>query len=107
MSDIYLNILMSATGAPGVTNAIQSVKRALGAEDGLVGALVGVGVVAAGAAIALGVTAVKAAGDFQGAMLNLESHAGLASSQVDTVNKALLAIGPAVGKGPTELATAL
>lgn len=107
MSDVFMRIMLSAVGGAGVTSVMQSVASSISGSGGLVGALGAVGLAAGAAAIGLGVTAVQAAGSFQQAIKNLESHAGLAASQVDTVTSALMKMGPEVGKGPTELATAL
>jgi TP901 family phage tail tape measure protein len=63
--------------------------------------------VGAGIAVAIGVMAVKAAGQFQTAMLSLVAHAGLAQSQFNNVSKSVLAMATTVGRSPTELAEAL
>lgn len=68
--------------------------------------LIGAGL--AGAAIlGIGAISTKMAGDFQTAMLSLVAHAGLAKDQFDNVSNAVLAMAPAVGRSPTELADAL
>jgi TP901 family phage tail tape measure protein len=67
----------------------------------LLAAVVGV------AAIGLGVIAVKAASDFQTAMLSLVAHAGLAKNQFDKVSQSVLAMSSDVGRSPTQLAEAL
>lgn len=96
MADIPLRILLSMTGANAITSALGPIASALG-PAGIVGA----------ALVAFGASSVKQSADFQNAMLQNEAHAGLAVSQVQNVNQALLAMGPAVGQGPTQLAEAL
>ena len=68
--------------------------------------LVGAGLVA-GAVIGIGAVAVDMAAKFQTSILSLVAHAGLAQSQVQNVTNAVLAMAPAVGRSPIELADAL
>lgn len=75
MSDLYLRIVLSAMGGSSVVSTMQSVTSSLG-MGGLQGALLATGVVAAGAAVALGVTAVRAAGNFQQSLTELVTAAG-------------------------------
>jgi TP901 family phage tail tape measure protein len=105
MADVYMRILMSASQG-NVMSVIGGIAKSLGGA-GLGGALAGVALAAGAAAIGLGVASVKAAGDFQNAMDQNVAHAGLAKDQVQNVTTALMAMGPAVGQGPTELAKAL
>ena len=53
-----------------------------------------------------GVAAVKGAGDFEETMSKSVALAGLLPEELDRVNKALLEMGPAMGKSPQELAEA-
>jgi TP901 family phage tail tape measure protein len=96
MTDIPVRIVMSITGANAISGALGSLASSFG-PAGIAGAVVA----------GLGVASVKASADFQNAMLQNEAHAGLAASQVNAVNQALLQMGPAVGQGPTQLAEAL
>lgn len=96
MADVPLRIMLSVVGGNALSGALGQIASSLG-PAGIVGA----------ALVGFGVTSVKAAATFQNAMLQNESHAGLAASQVQNVNQALLAMGPAVGQGPTQLAEAL
>lgn len=96
MTDIPLRIVLSAVGGGALSSVASGIAGTFG-PAGMVGA----------ALLGLGAVSVKASADFQNAMLQNEAHAGLAASQVGAVNKALLAMGPAVGQGPTQLAQAL
>ena len=106
MADVNMNIAVGISGVAAVVGAIKGIAAAFG-KGGLVGGLEAVGVAAGAAAIGLGVAAVNASSQFQQAMLLNEAHAGLAASQVNNVTSALLAMGPAVGQGPVQLAQAL
>jgi len=85
---------------------VSSVAKAL-SGSGLVGAVAGATLAAAGLAIKLGTDSVQAAGDFQQAMLSNVAHAGLAKSQFDAVSQSVLGMATAVGRDPTQLAEAL
>src|SRR5579859_7900111 len=99
MVDLRLNIIIGASSA-----AVRPVISSLMSSLGPVGTVaVGVGA----AIIGIGAASYKAAADFQQAMLANEAHAGLAKDQVNAVTQALLAMGPAVGQGPTQLAQAM
>jgi TP901 family phage tail tape measure protein len=106
MSDINMRILLSASQG-NVMSVVSNVTSALTGSSGLGGALLGVGVAAGAVAIGLGITAVKASGDFQQAMLLNVAHAGLAQSQMNGVSQSILAMAPALGQMPTALAQAL
>jgi TP901 family phage tail tape measure protein len=105
MSDVYMRILLSASQG-NTLSTINSVASALG-KSGLGGALLGIGVAAGAAAVGIGIASVKAAGDFQQAMLSLVAHAGLAKDQVSSISQAVLDMAPIVGRSPTQLAEAL
>ena len=96
MADVPLRILMSVAGGNALSGQLAQLASSLGPGGIIAGALIG-----------LGTVAVQSGAAFQNAMLQNEAHAGLAASQVQTVNQALLAMGPAVGQGPTQLAQAL
>ena len=68
--------------------------------------LIGAGLVA-GAVVGIGAVSVDMAAKFQTSILSLVAHAGLAQSQVQNVTNAVLAMAPAVGRSPIELADAL
>jgi TP901 family phage tail tape measure protein len=104
MSDIYMRILLSAQDA--ASGVIRGVVGLLG-EGGLAGGLAIAGVAAGALAIGLGVESVKAASNFQQAMLSNVAHAGLAKSQFDSTSQAVLNMATQVGRSPTELAEAL
>jgi len=67
------------------------------------GALLGIGVVAAG----VGYESVKMAAGFDQAMEMVHTQAGASQSEVDALKSKVLALAPAVGVGPEELATGL
>lgn len=106
MSDIPMRILLSAIGGAGVISMVQNIGNSL-SQNGLGGALLGVGAAAVGMTAALGVQAVQAAGNFQGAMDLNVAHAGLAANQVNSVSQAVLNMAPALGQMPDALAKAL
>lgn len=56
---------------------------------------------------AIGVASVKLAVDFEQTMSRIEGLVGLSADQVQRLSKEVLALAPAVGKGPRELAEAL
>lgn len=57
--------------------------------------------------VGIGIAAVKAAGDFQQAMLKVYALTGMSTSAFDQMTASILAMAPAVATGPTELAKAL
>lgn len=57
--------------------------------------------------VAAGAASVKLAKDFEGTFAQMEGLAGVAASEVAGLKDAVLELGPAVGKGPRELARAL
>lgn len=57
--------------------------------------------------VAAGAVATKLASDFDSEMTKIVTLVGVAESQVNDWRRALLEMGPAVGKGPQELARAL
>ena len=57
--------------------------------------------------IALGVASIKSQKDFEASMSKIIGLVGVATSQVKEWEKAILKLGPAVGKGPEELADAM
>lgn len=85
---------------------VSNITKALG-KGGLEGALVGVGLAAAGMAVAIGVEAVNKASAFQNAMLQNVAHAGLAKDQFDAVSQSVLNMSTDVGQMPTDLAKGL
>ncbi|MBA2285842.1 MAG: phage tail tape measure protein [Ktedonobacteraceae bacterium] len=96
--------LFTTTGQAGIDAMKASASNlALGfAELGIAAAAV-FGVIA----IAIGVKAVKAASDFQQAMLSNVAHAGLAKAEFDKVSASVLRMSTEVGRSPTALAEAL
>lgn len=114
MSDVSMRIMLSVAGTSAVSTAMQSVGKSLSGLSSKFGSwgprLAVAGEAALGVSMAvgaIGIAAVSTASQFQTAMLANEAHAGLAASQVQNVNNALLQMGPAVGQGPTQLAQAL
>lgn len=65
-----------------------------------------VGMVAAGAVAAAGAVMVHMAGDYQAALVRIQTHADASAKEVANVNKAIMALGPQVGYGPEALAEA-
>lgn len=102
MSDLDLRILLSAVGAAGVTSAIGSISSALG-SGGLGAALAATGVAAAGMAVGFGVTAVKAAGDFQSSLTSLVTGAGEAQKNIGMVGDGMLDLSVKTATGTKQL----
>lgn len=103
MADIDMRILLQAVGAQQVLGSIQQLAGALTGGGGLVGALAGVGIAAAGAAIGIGVTAVKAAGDFQEQLTSLVTGAGEAQSNIKAVGDGILDMSIQTGTSTKQL----
>lgn len=92
-----------ASGLGGAQSALA--KFASGAAS--VNPVLGILTIAAGAAIAFGVSSVKAAGDFQQSMLKIQAYAGLSKQQTDAMSASVLKMSTIVGQSPTVLADAL
>src|SRR5579883_929734 len=105
-TDLALRIVLSAVDT-GASSVIKNVSSSLTGNPGLTGSVVAASAAVAAMGIGLGVASVQAAGNFQQAVLQLVSHAGLAKDQVNTVTQALIQMGPAVGQSSTVLAQAL
>lgn len=105
-TDLAIRIVLSATDN-GAKNVINGVSSSLTGTPGLTGSVVAASAAVAAMGVGLGVAAVNAAGNFQQAVLQLVSHAGLAKDQVNTVTQSLIQMGPAVGQSSTVLAQAL
>lgn len=107
MTDLSLNINISAIdNASNVFRSLGSVISDLASGNVAGAAITAISSIGT-AIVGIGAQSAQAAGDFQQAMLNLEAHAGLASSQVNNVSDSLMKMSTAVGKSPTELAQAL
>lgn len=98
-----MRILLSATGGSTVTNAIKSVSSSLSGAGGLGGALLGIGAAAAGLAIGVGVTAVKAAGDFQSSLTTLVTGAGELQGNLAMVSNGILKLAVDTGTSTKQL----
>lgn len=87
--------------------ALARTKGALGGF-GPLGALAGAAIATIGvAAIAAGGLAIKMASDFEDSMTLLRTQAGASAKEVDYLRDRVIALGPAVGFGPKDLADAL
>jgi TP901 family phage tail tape measure protein len=102
MSDISMRILLSAAGGGAVTSAIGDITKSLG-SSGLGGALLGIGLAAGAAAIGIGVTAVKAAGDFQQQLTTLSTGAGESASNLKMVGDGILNLATQTGTSTKQL----
>jgi len=105
--DLALNIIIGARNNAGGVIAGLGMSLAQLASGNLLGAVSIAGAAAAAAVIGFGVAAVKASGDYQQAMLKVTSQTGITAKDMQTINAAILQMGPAVGQGPTELMKAL
>lgn len=90
MSDVAMRIMLSVVGSGAATAAIRDVGKALSGSGGLAGGLAIAGAAAAAAAVAIGVTAVKAAGDFEAQTTRLVTSAGELQSNLDLVRQGIL-----------------
>lgn len=106
MADLDLRILMSAVGASGVISAVKSIGSALD-KGGLGGALVATGVAAATMAVGVGVTAVKAAGDFQQSMTMLTTSAGESQKNIKMVGDGVLQMSVDTATSTQQLSAAM
>ena len=102
MTDIPLRVVMQAIGAGAVSSAIGAIASALG-SGGLTAALAATGVAAAGLAVGFGVTAVKAAGDFQSSLTTLVTGAGEAQSNLGLVSDGILKMAVDTGTSTKQL----
>lgn len=59
------------------------------------------------AAVGIGVASVKMAGDFESAMLRIQTQAGGSAQEVRNMTQAVLDLAPTVGEGPQALAESL
>lgn len=98
--DSSLNLLINISAMDMASSVIRSVAGTLGPVGDILAT-------AAIATIGLGAASIKAAGDFQQAILSDVAHAGLAKDQVNNVSNAIMGMSVAVGRSPTELAEAL
>jgi TP901 family phage tail tape measure protein len=96
-----MRILMSAQSG-NVMSTISSVTSALG-KNGLGGALLGVGIAAAGMAVGIGTQAVKAAGDFQQQITALSTGAGESQKNLKMVSDGILAMAVPTGTTTKQL----
>src|SRR5579859_2951741 len=91
----------------GLTSGANQARGILGGFTSALGP-VGKGLaVVATAAVGVGITATKMAGDFQQSMLKVAAYAGLSKTQTDSMSQSILSMASAVGVGPKELADAL
>jgi len=96
MTDIPMRITLQAIGGQGVISSISGIGKSLG-SSGLSGALLGVGVAAAGTAIALGGIAVKAASGFQSQLTSLSTGAGESTKNLGMVSSGILNLATSTG----------
>jgi hypothetical protein len=103
--DINMRILLNAS-AGNTFSVIEGVTRALsgGGPGSLTGALAAVGI---GAAVAFGVSAVKAAADYQQALLKVQALTGMTAQATQQMSEQILQMAPQVGEAPVDLANAL
>lgn len=108
-NSLVLNILLRAnsSSASGVVRNFAKDLMSIGSSGGAAGLVVGALAAVTAAAIGVGVTSVKMAGDFQQAMLENVAGAGLAKDKMDSVTQSVLNMSSVVGRAPTELAQAL
>ena len=102
MSDIPLNIRLSAVGGAGVLSAVSSIASAFG-SGGLGGALLATGVAATVAAVAIGTTAAKATGDYQAGLTSLATGAGESTKNLGMVGDAMLKMAVDTGTSTKSL----
>lgn len=103
MADVNMRILLSAVGGGAVSQVMGGIAKSITGGGGLGGALLGVGVAAGAAAIGLGVTAVKAAGDFQESMTQLVTGAGESQKNLNLVSNGILNMAVATGTSAKQL----
>ena len=89
MTDVYMRIAMGVTGSSGVLSALKGIGSALG-SGGLGGALVATTAAAGAMAVSIGVTAVKAAADYQTSLTTLVTGAGESSKNLNLVSNGML-----------------
>lgn len=106
MSDVNLRILMSAIGGSSVISAVSSIASSLG-SGGLGGALIATGVAAATLAVGLGVTSVKAAGDFQSSINLLTTSAGESQKNLKMVGDGILKMAVDTGTSTQQLSAGM
>ena len=91
MADVVMRIILSAS-AGNTGRIIGDVARQLGMAGGLGGVLAGVGIAATIAAAAIGIVAVKMAGDFQQGLNRLVTGAGDVTDNMQKMGQAILGI---------------
>jgi len=96
-------VKITVTAADKASAALKGIEKNVGK---LTGALKLAAVAGAAAMGAMAVASVKGAADFEKTMSQSVALAGLLPEEVDKVTKALLAMAPAMGKSPQELAEA-
>jgi TP901 family phage tail tape measure protein len=115
IGDLY--VILRAVTDPfktGMKTAVEDGEAATTSIGGAFQKLAGIGVVAGGAALAIGAASVKWASDFQTEMTKLYTAAGLSQQQLDAVhmtssqlNDKVLQLGDSVGYTGTQMAEAL